>query len=377
VSSGVLWAALHGIWDSCSEPTFGGETRLAWQDLLEFNDDYARRITMVAGASAPGRVFVHDHQFAPLSPWLRAAFPNALICVAIHSAWPSADQWRVLPRYMRAEMVRDLLDADLVVVLARRWARNFVDCAAQLLDARATAAEPARSGYVVEFAGRRTRVAVLPLGYNPAALATAQFPNEHAAWVGERPLVVHDARTDPVKNAPRAIQAFGLAAGNDCRLGGARLLVQATPHHLSHAANQRYLEQLEHEAKQANDELGDDAVRVVLANDAPATLGAYARADVLVANSVLDGQSRGPFEAAMLNDRGLQVVLSENCGAAEVLGEHALLVNPFDVAEQAEAICRALMTPAAERAVSAARLRASAAPFTWEFWATEVAKLLA
>jgi trehalose 6-phosphate synthase len=43
------------------------------------------------------------------------------------------------------------------------------------------------------------------------------------------------------------------------------------------------------------------------------------------------------------------LVLSENAGAHEELGEWALNVNPFDVAGQAEAIHRALTMPALER----------------------------
>jgi trehalose 6-phosphate synthase len=43
------------------------------------------------------------------------------------------------------------------------------------------------------------------------------------------------------------------------------------------------------------------------------------------------------------------LILSENAGAHEQLGEWALTVNPFDVAGQAEAIHQALVMPAEER----------------------------
>ncbi|MCO1575929.1 trehalose-6-phosphate synthase [Crossiella sp. SN42] len=352
-SSGLLWQALHGVWDRWSEPTFDEGTRRDWAAMGEFCQDYADRIARVIGGEPGARVVLHDYQFTGLPARLRAAVPDVSICTVIHVAWPDPGQLRVLPRYMREEMIRGLLSSDLVVVLAERWARNILDCAREFGGA--------------ELGGR---VVVQPLGYSPDLLRQAEFPPEDAQWAAGRPLVVHYGRTDPIKNAPRAIQAFRLALDGEPRLRESRLLVRAAPHHLGHTANLRYLEQLEAEAALTNKELGAETVRVVQVNDVAATFGAYAHADVLVANSVVDGQNVGPFEAAMLNDR-LRIVLSENAGAAEVLGEHVLVVNPFDVAEQAEALRRALLTS------PSAGLRAAVAPHTWESWADSVLALLA
>ena len=51
------------------------------------------------------------------------------------------------------------------------------------------------------------------------------------------------------------------------------------------------------------------------------------------------------------------MILSENTGAHEELGDCALSVNPFDVQEQADAIYRALTMSPEERALRADRLR--------------------
>jgi trehalose 6-phosphate synthase len=51
-----------------------------------------------------------------------------------------------------------------------------------------------------------------------------------------------------------------------------------------------------------------------------------------------------------VNTRDGVLVLSENAGAHAELGEHALTVNPFDVAGQADALFQALtMDPAEKR----------------------------
>ena len=54
-----------------------------------------------------------------------------------------------------------------------------------------------------------------------------------------------------------------------------------------------------------------------------------------------------------MNERDGVLILSENAGAHEELGDWALTVNPFDVAGQAEAIHRALEMPADERRAAA------------------------
>ena len=50
-----------------------------------------------------------------------------------------------------------------------------------------------------------------------------------------------------------------------------------------------------------------------------------------------------------MNERDGVLILSENAGAHEELGDWALSVNPFDVAGQADAIHRALEMPVEER----------------------------
>ena len=55
-------------------------------------------------------------------------------------------------------------------------------------------------------------------------------------------------------------------------------------------------------------------------------------------------------EAPAVNTRDGVVMLSENTGAHEELGDCTLTVNPFDTQEQADAIYRALTMDADERA---------------------------
>jgi trehalose 6-phosphate synthase len=97
-------------------------------------------------------------------------------------------------------------------------------------------------------------------------------------------------------------------------------------------------------------------------------VAAYKNYDVLLVNAVRDGMNLVAKEAAVVNERDGVLVLSENAGAHEELGEHALTVNPFDLDEQADAIHEALTMPDEERRCRAHALRDIVMSNTIEDW---------
>jgi trehalose 6-phosphate synthase len=171
-----------------------------------------------------------------------------------------------------------------------------------------------------------------------------------------------------MKNAVRAVHAFVLAVRSDERLASAKLFVRMNPNRLYVDANADYQRRVEEAAAEANRELGGDRVRTHCDNEVDHTIACFQRADLLVFNSTVDGQNLSTFEAPLVNTRDADVVLSEMCGAAEVLAPVCRTVNPFDLVEQAEAIRAGLTAPAAERAAAAERRREVAAPWTLEEW---------
>ena len=101
-----------------------------------------------------------------------------------------------------------------------------------------------------------------------------------------------------------------------------------------------------------NDRFGRDGwapIDLQVQDNFPQSVAAYKQFDVLLVNAAFDGMNLVAKEAPLVNRRDGVLILSENAGAYEELGEWALPVNPFDVAGQAEAIHRALELPAEER----------------------------
>ncbi len=113
-----------------------------------------------------------------------------------------------------------------------------------------------------------------------------------------------------------------------------------------------YLDAIEREARSVNDRFRQEGwlpIDLRIHDDFPESVAAYKQFDVLLVNAIFDGLNLVAKEATLVNERDGVLVLSENAGAHEELGEWALTVNPFDIAGQAEAIHEALSMEPAER----------------------------
>ena len=87
-----------------------------------------------------------------------------------------------------------------------------------------------------------------------------------------------------------------------------------------------------------------------IGDDFPLSVAAYKQYDVLFVNAVFDGLNLVAKEGPLVNRRDGVLVLSENAGAFDELGEWSVGVNPFDVLGQAQALHAALEMEEGERA---------------------------
>jgi trehalose 6-phosphate synthase len=94
----------------------------------------------------------------------------------------------------------------------------------------------------------------------------------------------------------------------------------------------------------------------------------YRAADVCYVGSLRDGMNlvAKEFVCARSDERGV-LVLSRYAGAAQQLGD-ALIVDPYDVDESADALARAIAMPSGEQAYRMQKLRANVAAFDARWW---------
>jgi trehalose 6-phosphate synthase len=159
-------------------------------------------------------------------------------------------------------------------------------------------------------------------------------------------LILRVDRTDPSKNVVRGFRAFELylEAHPEMheRIG---LLALLDPSRQDIPEYSEYLGAIQRAARTVNDRFGHAGwvpVDVRIEDNFDQVVAAYKQYDVLFVNAIFDGMNLVAKEAPLVNARDGVLVLSENAGVHEELGEWAVTVNPFDVTGQAEALHEAL-----------------------------------
>jgi trehalose 6-phosphate synthase len=391
VANSALWFLLHQLFDTPNQPQFGAGFRRDWESYVAYNEMFADALAQEAGAQdAPSsgrpRILVQDYHLCLVPRLLRERLGDAPRAARVgyfcHTPWAPPDYYRMLP----ADIARDLLDgilgADRAGFHARRWAAAFMDCCAALPGAdveRAGAGHGGGPAGWVTYRGHVTEIAVHPLGVDATALrerARAQDVRAHAgilrAAAGGLKLIVRVDRTELSKNIVRGLAAYReLLTTRPQWRGRVVHLAFAYPSRSDLAEYRAYTERVRQLALEITGEFGTadwNPLILEVKDDYPRSLAACAVADVLLVNPIRDGMNLVAQEGPVLSERGCALVLSREAGAAATLAADALLVNPYDITETAEALHQALAMTDAERQRRSAALAATAAadpPARW------------
>jgi trehalose 6-phosphate synthase len=267
-----------------------------------------------------------------------------------------------------------ILGADHAGFLARRWADAFLDCCEALLDCVVD-----RPNGRVTYAGHVTTIGVHPLGVDADELqkrAAEQDVQAQLAALAEqaagRKLIVRVDRTELSKNIARGLEAYReLLRTHPEWHGRVMKLAFAYPSRTDLPEYREYTAAVQRLAAQIEDEFavpGWDPLILQVNDDYPRSLAALRLADVLLVNPIRDGMNLVAKEGPILSDHGCALVLSTEAGAAAELGAEALLVNPFDLTQTAQALHQALGMDARERTRRSQALADAAAAMPPELW---------
>jgi trehalose 6-phosphate synthase len=345
VANPMLWFIQHSLWGRALRPNLDRAFHDAWHDYEQVNGTFADAVIAQLDNKPNAAVFFHDYHLYLAPGLVRAARPGAVLAHFVHTPWPV--DWTVLPASMRRAVHDGLLANDVVAFHTARWARNFELSCAEICGG-------CGSTHVRHHAISIDTDEFDQLRESPKVLA------EEEKIAARRPekLIVRVDRTDPSKNVVRGFAAFGamLDAHPEWR-GRVRLLAFLDPSRQAIPEYVEYLDAVERTAAEVN-ERHPESVELRVADNFPQSVAAYKQFDVLLVNAVYDGMNLVAKEAPLVNDRGGVVVLSENAGAHEELGEWCLSVNPVDVWGQAEALHEALTMDEAERSRRLAAIQA-------------------
>jgi trehalose 6-phosphate synthase len=355
VSNPMLWFLHHYLWELAYTPSVDVALKNAWDEgYTRVNEGFADAVVEELELEHESTVFLHDYHLYLVPRLVRERVPDALLAHFVHIPWPQTDYWNVLPRSMRRAIHDGLLANDVIGFHADRWRVNFLRSANDLVGADSNFLNS-----TAEYRGRRASVSAHPISVDVAEFEElAQSEAVLAAeqeLVARRPeqLILRVDRTDPSKNIVRGFRAFELYLDahpeRHTRVG---MLALLDPSRQDIPEYSEYLGAIQREARRVNDRFQQEGwtpIELVIEDNFPGAIAAYKQFDVLFVNAIFDGLNLVSKEAPLVNERDGVVLLSENAGAYEELGEWVLRVNPFDVAGQADALDRALTMGAGER----------------------------
>jgi len=371
----LLWFVQHGIYDLPYAPEFGDDTRRAWEEgYVPVNRNFSEAVSRLLGEEDENPIILlHDYQLYMTPRFVRERLgTETFISFFVHIPWPESDYWRVLPDYVRRDVLESLLESNVVAFHTRRYARNFLDTAAEVLGAEVNLEEG-----IVYRDGRKVWVRAYPISIDPSEfeeLAESAAVLEQEEWVNELPgkLLLRVDRMDLSKNIVRGFRAYGRMLERHPEIKGqVTFLAQLQPSRGDIEEYARYADTIRETVDEVNREHGAEdwtPIELSMEDNFPRSVAAYKNYDALLVNAIRDGMNLVAKEAAVVNEKDGVLILSENAGAHEELGEYALTVNPFDLDEQAAAIYEALTMSAEDKKRRASSLRETVLNNTIEDW---------
>jgi trehalose 6-phosphate synthase len=363
VANPVLWFVQHYLWGLAAAPEVDQALHHAWQEgYVAVNRNFAEAVLDELEREPDAAVFFHDYHLYAAPGLVRAQAPEAVLAHFVHIPWAMPEYWRVLPEPIRRAVHEGILANDVVGLHTSRWSRNFLRACEDIAGAQVDfeAGE-------VRVGGRATRVRVHPISVDAEEFevlaASAEVRELEEGIVRDRPefLILRVDRTDPSKNVVRGFRAYELLLDAHPELHErVQLLALLDPSRQEIPEYAEYVGAIQRAARAVNDRFqrsGWVPIDLQIQDNFHQAVAAYKQFDVLLVNAIFDGMNLVAKEAPLVNERDGVLILSENTGAHEELGEWALSVNPFDVAEQAEALYHALTMPREERRVRLGAIR--------------------
>lgn len=369
VANEALWPLCHV---AHARPHFRADD---WEHYRAVNERFAEAVCEEIDTDDP-IILVQDYHFALAPRMIRERLPRATIITFWHIPWPNAERIGICP--WRDELLDGLLGSSILAFHTQQHCNHFLDAVDLYVESRID-----RESTSIVREGHATLVRSYPI--------SVAWP---IPWIADVPSVAQCRSTvrTQLGLAPDALVGLGVdrldyTKGIEERLGAVDELLRRYPAYrgrftfLQIAAPSRTkigrYQELERDVLEQvaaiNARWGTDGytpIRLVREHvEPPDVLRLMRGADLLYVSSLHDGMNlvAKEFVAARDDEQGV-LVLSRFTGAARELSE-ALVVNPYDLPEAAEALARALAMSEDEQRERMVAMRQVVSEFNVYRWA--------
>ncbi len=369
--------ANEGLWPLChiahTRPVFRASD---WEQYQAVNQKFAEAVLEEIEDVASPLVLLQDYHFALLPGLIKQQRPDARVAIFWHIPWPNPEAFSICP--WQRELLDGLLGADLIGFHIQSHCNNFLQTADRVLESRID-----WEHFSVRRLDHLTVVKPFPISVeyseDPAAAEGSTTYAERAELL--RNLSVDASfiglgvdRIDYTKGIPERFLAIERFLEKYPSYQGQFTFVQVGAPSRTHI--KRYhdlMAEVEGEAERINWRFQTDKWKPIVflkrQHNHEEVQSYYRAADLCLVTSLHDGMNlvAKEFLAARWDDRGV-LILSCFTGAARELRD-ALIVNPYDIDQTAEAIRAALEMEPEEKQLRMQRMRKSIKEHNVYCWA--------
>ncbi|HTQ62695.1 MAG TPA: trehalose-6-phosphate synthase [Candidatus Solibacter sp.] len=356
----------EGLWPLChiahTRPTFRPEDWLRYQQV---NRRFADAVLEEMEGTDSPILLAQDYHFALLPRMVKEARPDARVAIFWHIPWPNAEVFGICP--WQRDLLDGLLGADLIGFHVQAHCNNFLETVDRGVEALTE-----WDRFAVNRQGHVTRVRPYPISVDfsspaPALPAGSSVGRERAeifAQLGVEAslLGVGVDRVDYTKGIIERFRGIELFLEQHPAYLRRFTFVQiGAPSRTDIDRYRRFLEEVSTEADRINARFQAGHWKPIVflkKHHSHEEISRYYRAaTVCLVTSLHDGMNlvAKEFVASRDDERGV-LILSTFAGAAHELSD-ALLVNPYDVEQVADAIQRAIEMPEDQQSMRMQRMR--------------------
>ena len=359
--------ANEGLWPLChiahTRPIFRADD---WQHYQQVNRKFTDAVLEEIGDTPGPVILVQDYHFALLPRMIKEKRPDARVAIFWHIPWPNPEAFGICP--WQRQLVDGLLGADLIGFHVQSHCNNFLQTVDRTVESRVD-----WEHFSVLRQDHRTIVRPFPISVDLTDDEPAEDDNQGFTYEERAALMrglgvqttflgIGVDRVDYTKGILERFLAVERFLEKNPTYQGKFTFVQIGAPSRTHI--KRYhdlLAEVEVEADRINWRFQRDQWKPIVflkrQHSHKEITPYYRAADLCLVTSLHDGMNlvAKEFLAARRDERGV-LILSQFTGAARELRD-ALLVNPYDIEQTAEAIRVALEMEPEEKQLRVQRMR--------------------
>jgi alpha,alpha-trehalose-phosphate synthase [UDP-forming] len=352
--------ANEGLWPLChivhERPRFRADD---WEHYRAVNQKFATALLEEMEKTESPIVLVQDYHFALLPAMIKRERPDARVVIFWHIPWPNFEAFGICP--WQEEILLGMLGADLIGFHTQFFCNNFLETVERTIEGRIE-----WDHFTVVRGQHTTHVQPFPISVATHLVEEAMPLERHQLLqrleIDAEFLGVGVERVDYTKGLPERFRALRRFFERWPEYRGRVVFVQlASPSRSRIPRYQQLQREVQETVRAVNDAIGEGAWRPIVYlerhHDHREIRDYYRHADFCMVTSLHDGMNlvAKEFIEARDADDGV-LILSRFAGASRELRD-ALIVNPYDIEDMAEAIQRALEMSPEERASRMRRMR--------------------